>query len=67
MRVRSNAISQSETEAEGGRKRRHRRRSHSANRSLRNYKQPFLVEVPGCLLRGEGWGSYHVYEVRVSS
>ena len=46
------------------RNRRHRPRSHSVNRSGPS-SASFVVEVPGFILRGEGWGSYHVFEVKV--
>ena len=48
------------------RSRRLQQRSQSASRSLRRTNTNLKVEVPGCLLRGQGWSSYYVYEVRVS-
>ena len=60
-RCRSNAVSAGTPDTS------RRYRSQSAGRSLRNTSRRISVELPGYLLRGDGWSAYHVFEVRVSS
>ena len=59
-RRRSNAFG-----AKDSPKSRSKLRRHSSSRDIHSIRGRLAVEIPHSILRGNGYSSYHVYEIKV--